>query len=422
MTYRNLMNRYHPSTLEKRKGKWYVSVTKPRELQFGKDRQKRKSTGTSDKRQAEYLQHELTQAIHDEFDTELKKTDRFFEAVRPLLEAEGVRTRDWYDKGRVAVTLEDGKSFMAKLAGGKKPDRVKHIKEEYVVDTHTGLVTVLTLLGHPIPADLLTLLDDDTRDKVLNNAKPFEATPEMVMKLYEQSKGDQGFVSGFLEQFKKHASTRIAEATETAQAAAQEASEPTLEGIIDAYIATRPEKSRKADRLQLNKWLNHPLHSIPLKDVTQYDAYDFFNELGEIYTKSSIRVLRAALSNVFVWAGKQRDLGITGNPFRGLDLRGVGKDGIRKRPFSHDELHKLFQLDMNQGERDALTILLTTGMRGNELIQMRSETVKVRDGIRYMDLTGRGIQTKSVGSKRYVPLHDKVKGVSFESVRPSVYE
>ena len=115
------MNRYHPSTLEKRKSKWYVSVTKPKELQFGKDRQKRKSTGTSDKRQAEYLQHELTQAIYDEFDKELKKTDKFFEAVRPILEAEGVRTRDWYDKGSVVVTLEDGKSFLAKMAGGDLP-------------------------------------------------------------------------------------------------------------------------------------------------------------------------------------------------------------------------------------------------------------------------------------------------------------
>ena len=103
------MNRYHPSTLEKRKDKWYVSVTKPRELQYGKDRQKRKSAGTSDKRQAEYLQHELTQAIYDEFDKELKKTDKFFEAVRPLLEDAGVRTRDWYDKGSVVVTLfKDG--------------------------------------------------------------------------------------------------------------------------------------------------------------------------------------------------------------------------------------------------------------------------------------------------------------------------
>ena len=92
------MNRYHPSTLEKRKGKWYVSAIKPRELQFGKDRQKPKSAGTSDKRQAEYLQHELAQAIYDEFDKELKKTDKFFEAVRQLLENAGVRTRDWYDK------------------------------------------------------------------------------------------------------------------------------------------------------------------------------------------------------------------------------------------------------------------------------------------------------------------------------------
>ena len=143
------MNRYHPSTLEKRKSKWYVSVTKPKELQFGKDRQKRKSTGTSDQRQAEYLQHELTQAIYDEFDKELKKTDKFFEAVRPLLEDAGVRTRDWYDKGSVVVTLEDGKSFLAKMAGGKKANRLKHIKEEFEVDNHASLVTVLTLMGHP---------------------------------------------------------------------------------------------------------------------------------------------------------------------------------------------------------------------------------------------------------------------------------
>ena len=401
------MNRYHPSTLEKRKGKWYVSVTKPRELQFGKDKQKRKSTGTSDKRQAEYLQHELTQAIYDEFDKELKKTDKFFEAVRPILEAEGVRTRDWYDKGSVVVALEDGNSFLAKMAGGNKPDRLKHIKEEYVVDTHTGLVTVLTLMGHPIPADLLTLLDEDTRAKVLNSAKPFEATPEMVMKLYEQSEGDQGFVTGFLEQFQKHAPTKI-DATQTA---VQEASDPTLEDIIDAYIASRPEKSRKADRIQLNKWLNDPLHSIPLKDITQYDAYDFFNELGEIYTKSSIRVLRAALSNVFVWAGKKRELGITGNPFKGLDLKNVGKDGTPRRPFTHEELHKLFQLDMTDSQRDALTVLITTGMRSGELLQITAGKVKVRDGVKYMDLTTSITKTK--GSKRYVPLHDKVKDIGF---------
>tara|TARA_B110000902_G_scaffold31416_1_gene33602 strand:- start:48 stop:731 length:684 start_codon:yes stop_codon:yes gene_type:complete len=227
-------------------------------------------------------------------------------------------------------------------------------------------------MGHSIPADLLTLLNEDTRAKVLSSTKPFEETPEFVIDLYKKSEGDRGFVSGFLEQFKKHVLTKI-DATEVA---AQEASDPTLEGVIDTYIASRPEKSRKSDRTQLNKWLSHPLGSIPLKDVSQYDAYDFFEELGEALTKSSIRVLRAALSNVYQWANKQRDLGIMLNPFKGLDLKNYGKDGIQKRPFTHDELHKLFQLDMNQSQRDALTVLITTGMRSGELLQITASKVK----------------------------------------------
>jgi hypothetical protein len=147
--------RYHPSTLEKRKGKWYVSVTKPRELQFGKDKQTRKSTGTSDKRQAEYLQHELTQAIYDHFDKDLKKTDKFFEAVRPLLEAEGVNTREWYDKGKVVVTLTGEKSLTSSLRGTQDFASLS-IKERYEVGDHAGLCMVLNILGHPIPSDLLT--------------------------------------------------------------------------------------------------------------------------------------------------------------------------------------------------------------------------------------------------------------------------
>ena len=399
--------RYHPSTLEKRKGKWYVSVTKPRELQFGKDKQSRKSTGTSDRRQAEYLQHELTQAIYDQFDKDLKRTDKFFEAVRPLLEAEGVNTREWYDKGKVVVTLRGEKTFTSRLRGAHEAPA--NVKERYEVGEHAGLCMVLNFLGHPIPADLLTLLDEDTRQQVLNSAKPFEATPEMVMNMYERTEGNKGFVTGFLEKWGEQWPIKI----EAPEVAAAEVSDPKLEDVIDAYIESRPEKSRRADRLQLDKWLNHPLHTIPLKDVSQYDAYDFFQEFGEELTKSSIRVLRAALSNVFKWAGKQRGLGITSNPFRGLDLKDVGKDGTPRRPFSHDELHALFQLELNQSQRDALMILVTTGMRSGELLQMRADTVKVQDGISYMDLTTSGIQTKNEGSKRFVPLHDKAKGVGF---------
>jgi hypothetical protein len=255
--------RYHPSTLEKRKGKWYVSVTKPRELQFGKDKQTRKSTGTSDKRQAEYLQHELTQAIYDHFDKDLKKTDKFFEAVRPLLEAEGVNTREWYDKGKVVVTLTGEKTFTSSLRGTKDAPAKQstgcaslNIKERYEVGEHAGLCMVLNLLGHPIPSDLLTLLDEDARQKVLNSAKPFVATPDVVMNMYEKSEGNKGFVTGFLEKWGDHAPIKIGPAKmaqlSPLEEAAAEVSDPKLEDAIDTYIASRPEKSRKADRLQLD--------------------------------------------------------------------------------------------------------------------------------------------------------------------------
>ena len=84
---------YHPSRLVSRKGRWYVSVTKPVELQFGSDRQARRSTGTSDKRQAQYLQHQLTEEMYAQFDSQLGRTDPVFETLRPILEAHGVNSR-----------------------------------------------------------------------------------------------------------------------------------------------------------------------------------------------------------------------------------------------------------------------------------------------------------------------------------------
>ena len=182
--------------------------------------------------------------------------------------------------------------------------------------------------------------------------------------------------------------------------------------MLDAFLATRTAKQAYGERLQLRKWVDSTFGDIPLKDISQYDAYDYFNELAETLTKSSIKVNRAALSNVFKWAGKQRDLGITLNPFRGLDLQQVGKDGTERRPFTAAELHQLFKHpSLDQTHRDALTILITTGMRGGELELVKQEDVRTHDGIRYIDLTSKKLKTK--GSKRRVPLHPASQKVQF---------
>ncbi len=62
---------YHASRLiqVKSKGnKWYVQVTKPRELQSPKSKQEKRSTGTTDRKAAEKRQHQITQEIYARFD------------------------------------------------------------------------------------------------------------------------------------------------------------------------------------------------------------------------------------------------------------------------------------------------------------------------------------------------------------------
>ena len=62
---------YHKPTLRKVSGKvsWHVFVTKPVSLlKNPKDKQLRKTKGTSDKRIAEKLMHSVAQKIYQEFD------------------------------------------------------------------------------------------------------------------------------------------------------------------------------------------------------------------------------------------------------------------------------------------------------------------------------------------------------------------
>lgn len=65
---------YQPSTLVRLKSKgnkWYVQVTMPPELQNGTTKQVRRSTGTTDERAAQRIQHRKTKEIYAEFDRKL---------------------------------------------------------------------------------------------------------------------------------------------------------------------------------------------------------------------------------------------------------------------------------------------------------------------------------------------------------------
>ena len=146
------MRPYHPSRLVFRKGCWYVSVTKPTQLQFGSDKQARRSTGTSDKRQAQYLQHRLAEEIYAQFDNQLGRTDPVFEALRPTLEAHGVNTRQWYQDGFVLHTVKGSETLTSRLtkwdgaviqSDGTLDQRLK-VLEQWKASNHVDLCAMVS--------------------------------------------------------------------------------------------------------------------------------------------------------------------------------------------------------------------------------------------------------------------------------------
>ena len=402
------MRSYHPSRLVSRKGRWYVSVTKPVELQFGNDRQARRSTGTSDKRQAQYLQHRLTEEIYAQFDSQLGRTDPVFEALRPTLEDHGVNTRQWYQEGFVMHTARGSETIASRLTGLKgitlategMPAQSAYVVENWKATKHVDLCAMVSSgFGHAIPASVLAMLAPEDRAAVLAKSEPSELPADFLVQLAKRL--PEAMAKNFINASRLHSPVVLD--GDTSAVATSSVQTPTIAHIIEDYLPSRPERSRRNDRMQLNKWLGDKLGKKPLTQIDQFDLYEFFEEQGEKLSKSSIGVLKAAMSNVFNWATKQRDLGINFNPLRGLDLSEYGHDGVEKRPFSPDELLRLFKLEMTPDDWVVLAILITTGMRGGELMQVNE--IKLHNGIRHFDL--RYIPAaKTRGSRRLVPVRD----------------
>jgi integrase len=324
-----------------------------------------------------------------------------------MLEAHGVNTRQWYQDGFVLHTAKGSETLASRLSKWDgnikidgKPDQRLSVVETWKASNHVDLCAMVSSgLGYPIPASVLALLEPEDRAAVLARSKPVEVPSDLVVRI---AKGlPEEIARNLIDSTRRLPSVVLDEGT--AGIATASLNEPTLAHIIEDYLPSRPEKSRRSDRIHLNKWLSHKLGSKSLVQIDQYDLYEFFEEYGERLSRSSIGVLRAAMSNVFNWASKQRGLDVSSNPLRGLDLSDIGHDGVEKRPFTHDELHKLFSLSMTPDDRAALAILITTGMRGGELMQVHD--VSLHMGIRHFDL--RHIPAaKTRGSRRLVPVRD----------------
>lgn len=307
----------------------------------------------------------------------------------------------------VELTVRGDKTLAHKATGKPKITAdgtpVRFI-EKWSASNHVELLGVVSGLGYTVPATVIEYLSQEDRSKVLQVAADGMSQPSTDTTIKMVKALPERMAHEMLEFFKGGEPViRLAENAQTPQGA-------TLGDVVERYLTWRPEKSRHGDKQQLKKWLEHPRYSrLPLTDADHYDAYDFLYGFDEDLTQSSIRVLRAAMSNVFRWAKTKRELAVAVNPFVDLDLTGIGKDGTEKRPFTPAELDKLFAQKMSEVDKSAFKILLATGMRGGELMQVTS--LSEEDGIKFLDL--RNLRTKTKGSRRMVPLHDRLTNTGF---------
>lgn len=203
-----------------------------------------------------------------------------------------------------------------------------------------------------------------------------------------------------------------AEAKEAARAVEQLAkvdSKLTIEGLARVFLEAKPapytqKKTAKEAETALDEYC---AFIGPTKDVAslkQVDAYRYAEALAETKSQKTIAKKIGYVRKCLDWAVRRGYL--DSNPFRDLSLSSYGTKKVSYVPFTKQELHDLFALDMKKHEQALLAILATTGMRLDEAALLKWEDVKQEDGVRFLDLTDRQGTIKNIGSARKVPLPD----------------
>nr|WP_275092480.1 site-specific integrase [Sinorhizobium meliloti] len=133
------------------------------------------------------------------------------------------------------------------------------------------------------------------------------------------------------------------------------------------------------------------------------------------------------------WAEANYDA-IPSNPFDGLNVKISGKARDERQPFTFAELSAIFKSPIYTGCQSVRyhnspgdlipndngvywvpLVGLFTGCRSGEIIQLRTEDVKIEGGIAYIEVTddGEDLSLKNSGSRRRIPVHRTLKEIGF---------
>lgn len=403
---------YQPFRLQKIKGKYYLSVTAPKEIAHCyREGRVRRSTGISDKKLAELKAQELVHAIYRDFDLKFDQLDPFVEGLRHLLEREGIDVGQWYRKGEITAVVAGNRTF---IAGWIDTDRIRrdgkpvNFREEWTATNHVDIAHIVTILGYAVPSALLAYVAPEARERI-EKASEFQALKASEgVQLYKK---DPDFYDSPIGQQFLDAASKPRQMVRIDQLKEQTKT-PVFSKWAKLYIdakQTTDTKDVHRKRVMACDKFVAVCGDKPLDQYDKINALELAQALdAEGRSNATIKNYYSYMRQAFEYAETQRGedgkVVLSSHPFHNVDLSSYGKKKKSYQPLSTDELHQLFKQSMAAEDRLLLSILVTTGMRLDEVALLRWEQIKEHDGVLCFDLTGPDVRVKNEGSRRRVPV------------------
>ena len=443
--------------LHLRKGKQYISQKAPADIAFMyADGRYRLSTGTPDKALANAKAQQYLRKIEQHFDRSRKKLEPFIEGIRLYLETKGVNVVQWYKEGRIDCELFRDETLLWRLTGGKyefnegigkwdlpapsfdtEEERLTWEKlkaegnakpkkqpksdidipddwewdvyyEDFVATEYSHVAVLVTVLGGYVPTHVLEYLDDNLRASIEELTEPLK--PDYAAIFFSELPQSKllDAVKNNVNNLPTDPVVKIADAPPD---------QIRFSDVVEDYLDSKTEASKeRSQRLKACKTVIDVCGDHPLPEYTKIHAYDiagFMHEKG--YSRSQISKIITYGRGLFKYATKTRGTNgealLLDQPWKDIELYDYGKEKRPYIPFESEELHAIFALDMGEQERLLLSILISTGMRLDEVALMTWERIReYKDVLCFCLVNDTGDERfKNRGSMRYVPVPKIIK-------------
>ena len=451
--------------LHLRKGKQYISQKAPADIAFMyADGRYRLSTGTPDKAVAKAKAQQYLRKIEEHFDRSLSKLDPFIEGVRPYLESKGVQVTDWYkesDGERIGFIQHDlyrDQTMLWRMTGGtyefnqrgdisrwelpaptfntdeerlaweklkaegnSKPKKQPKTEidipddwkwdvyfEDFTATTYSHVAMLVTLLGGYVPTHLLEKLDDASRASIIELTKPLKPDYAAIFSNELPQSKLLDAVRANVNNLATDPVVKIADAPPD---------QLRFSDVVEDYLNSKTEASKeRSQRLKACNTVIRICGDFPLAKYSKLHAYDIARSMHEDgYSRSQISKMITYGRGLFKYATKTRGTNgealLVDQPWKDIELDDYGKEKRKYKPLEVEELHALFALEMGEQERLLLSILISTGMRLDEVALMTWERVREYKGVLCFCLvndTG-DERFKNRGSMRFIPVPQIIK-------------